>query len=155
MSRRYGRGKKGERVSEGVIENKGKNITMIGTLGEKGIEAEMVIEGGMDGEVFIEYVRQMLCPTLEKRDIVVMDNLSAHKVKGIKELIEARGAEIRYLPPYSPDLNPIEQCWSKVKTYLRKIKAETKELLEEAIGKAFETITKSDAQGWFGHCGYT
>lgn len=114
----------------------------------------MTVEGATDGEVFRTYVRAVLAPTLSTGDIVVMDNLGAHKVEGVRETIEARGATIIYLPPYSPDLNPIERCWSKIKTALRAAKAHTREALDEALKHALITITESDARAWFKHCGY-
>ena len=111
-------------------------------------------EGATDGEVFRAYSERVLCPTLAAGDIVVMDNLGAHKVSGIREAIEARGASLIYLPPYSPDLSPIERCWSKIKQALRGIGARTRRKLERAIKRALETITESDALAWFAHCGY-
>ena len=114
----------------------------------------MTVEGATDGDVFRAWTGQVLCPTLERGDIVVMDNLGAHKVSGIREAIEGRGAELIYLPPYSPDLSPIERCWSKVKTALRAIGARTRRRLERAIKRVLPTITKSDALAWFSHCGY-
>ncbi len=155
MTRLYGRGAKGERVIETVPQNYGENITMLATLSVAGIEAPMTINGAVDGVVFKVYVEELLSPTLHTGDVVVMDNLPAHKVAGIKELIEARGAKLIYLPPYSPDLNPIEKCWSKIKTYLRKAKARTREELEKALREALLLITEEDAQGWFKSCGYS
>jgi len=154
MTRLYGRGGGGARVVETVPQNYGENITMLATLSLAGIEAPMTINGAVDGIVFKVYVEQVLCPTLTKGDVVVMDNLPAHKVAGIEELIEARGAKLIYLPPYSPDLNPIEKCWSKIKTYLRKAKARTREELEKALREALLLVTEDDAQGWFKSCGY-
>ena len=100
------------------------------------------------------YVEQVLGPKLKAGDVVVLDNLSAHKVKGIRELIEARGAQLLYLPPYSPDFNPIEQAWSKFKQYLRTAKARTTEALQQAVTEALKTITADNAAAWFRHCGY-
>jgi transposase len=114
----------------------------------------MTVDGATDGEVFQAYVEQVLCPTLESGDVVVMDNLGAHKVSGIREAIEAKGAKVIYLPPYSPDGNPIEKCWSKLKTGLRAVGARSREALEEAIGQVIKTISKTDALAWFAHCGY-
>ena len=114
----------------------------------------MTIEGATDTDVFCAYVSEVLSPTLSKGDIVVMDNLSAHKAQRVRELIEARGARLVYLPPYSPDFNPIERCWSKIKTFLRAAKARTREKLDEAIKQAFATITEADARAWFKHCGH-
>lgn len=155
MTRVYGRAAKGERVIEPVPHNYGENITMLATLSLSGIEAPMTINGAVDGIVFKVYVEKVLCPTLTAGEVVMMDNLPAHKVVGIRELIQARGAKLIYLPPYSPDLNPIEKCWSKIKTYLRKSKARTRAELEKALQEALLLITKEDAIGWFKSCGYS
>jgi len=112
------------------------------------------LEGAVNGAKFRDFVQEALAPTLAVGDVVVMDNLPAPKVKGIAEATQGRGAQLVYLPPYSPDLSPIELCWSKVKTYLRKAKARSTEGLEAALVQALETVTSSDAQGWFQHCGY-
>ena len=114
----------------------------------------MTVASATDGDVFHAYVEQVLCVTLQAGDVVVMDNLSAHKVAGIRELMAARGAQLVYLPPYSPDLNPIEQAWSKFKQFLRTAKARTAEALDQAITEALKTITADNAQAWFRHCGY-
>ena len=154
MTRLYGRAAPGERVYDTVPQNYGENITMLAGLSADGVSASMTIEGAVDGLVFPAYVEQVLTPTLCAGDVVIMDNLGAHKVKGIKEAIEARGAKVIYLPPYSPDLNPIEKCWSKIKTYLRAAKARTREALEQALKEVLLLVTKKDAQGWFASCGY-
>ncbi len=133
MTRLYGRGEPHERVREGVPKNYGENISMLASLSFSGIEAPMTVNGAVDAIVFKVYVEEVLCPTLKEGDIVVMDNLSVHKVSGVKKLIEACGARLVYLPPYSPDLNPIEKCWSKIKTYLRKAKARTRLELEKVL----------------------
>lgn len=138
-----------------VPHNYGPNVTMVGALGLEGISAAMSFEGAMNGAVFRTFVEQVLAPTLAAGDVVVMDNLSAHKVWGIKEAIERTGARLMYLPPYSPDLSPIEQCWSKVKTWLRKAQARTIDALDQAIVDALAQVTSSDAQGWFHYCGYS
>jgi transposase len=127
---------------------------MLAMISVSGIDAPMTINGAVDGIVFKVYVAEVLCPTLEPGDVVVMDNLPAHKVAGIRELIEACGAKLIYLPPYSPDLNPIEKCWSKIKTHLRKAKARTRDELENALREALLLITEADAKGWFKSCGY-
>ena len=154
MTRRYGRAAKGARVIASVPQNYGENLPMLASLSLSGSAAAMTINGAVAGLVFKVYVEQGLCPPLSVGDIVVMDNLPAHKVSGIKELIEARGAKLIYLPPYSPDLNPIEKCWSKIKTYLRKATARTRAELEKALQEALLLITKEDAQGWFKSCSY-
>lgn len=114
----------------------------------------MTIEGATDADVFRAYVGEVLCPTLRVGDIVIADNLSAHKAAGVQEAIAATGARLLYLPPYSPDLNPIERCWSKIKTVLRAAKARTREALDAAVTSALATVSESDARAWFAHSGY-
>ena len=133
---------------------RGVNVTLIGALSLTGLKALMTIPGATTGDVFRVYVEQVLGPTLGPGDVVVMDNLRAHKVSGVAEAIVSRGARVEYLPPYSPDLSPIEACWSKLKTALRGAKARTYEALNVALAEAWESVTASDAQGWFAHCGY-
>jgi transposase len=154
MTRLYGRAPRGARVIDTVPQNYGPNITILGALGIEGIAAVMTVEGATDADVFLAYVEHVLAPTLQPGDIVVMDNLRAHKVAGVASAINAYGASILYLPPYSPDLSPIEQCWSKLKTYLRKVRARTREALDAAMTNAVATITETDARGWFAHAGY-
>lgn len=154
LTRLYGRAPRGERAIGSTPINYGQNLTLIGALSSNGLDALLAIEGATDGEVFRAYTQRVLCPTLRPGDIVVMDNLGAHKVSGIREAIEARGARLIYLPPYSPDLSPIERCWSKIKTALRAMGARTRRKLERAIKRALETITPSDALAWFAHSGY-
>jgi len=154
MTRLYGRAPKGQRVCGHVPQNWGHNLTMLAALSSTGVDATMTVEGATDTDVFCAYVSEVLSPTLVKGDIVVLDNLSAHKAQRVRELIEASGARLVYLPPYSPDFNPIERCWSKIKTFLRAAKARTRERLDEAIKQAFATITEADARAWFKHCGY-
>ena len=114
----------------------------------------MTVDGATDAAVFRAYITQVLVPTLVPNDIVIIDNLSAHKVSGVEEAITAAGASLLFLPPYSPDCSPIEICWSKLKTILRKTKARTREALDDALKYAVDRITASDAKGWFRHCGY-
>ena len=154
MTRRYGRAQFGRRVADAVPKNFGLNVTILGALSCTGLDALMTVEGATDTAVFRAYVEQVLVPTLVADDIVVMDNLSVHKVRGIREAIEATGARLIYLPPYSPDYSPIESCWSKLKAILRKAKARTREALDEALTQAIEHISQSDAKGWFNLCGY-
>ena len=154
MTRRYGRAQFGRRVADAVPKNFGLNVTILGALSCTGLDAVMTVEGATDTAVFRAYVEQVLVPTLVAGDIVVMDNLSVHKVSGIREAIEATGARLIYLPPYSPDYSPIESCWSKLKAILRKAKARTREALDEALTQAIEHISQSDAKGWFNLCGY-
>jgi transposase len=120
----------------------------------RGMEAVMTVASATDGDVFGAYVEQVLCAKLQPGDVVVMDNLSAHKVAGIRSLIEACGAQVLYLPPYSPDLNPIEKAWSKFKQFLRSAKARTAQALDHAITEALKTITTENAAAWFRSCGY-
>ncbi len=114
----------------------------------------MSIAGAADGDVFLAYLQDVLGPQLRAGDVVVMDNLSAHKVAGVRALIEARGAELRYLPPYSPDYNPIEACWSMVKQKLRCLRARTLEALDQAIAEALRLVTAEHTAAFFRHCGY-
>jgi transposase len=154
MTRLYGRAPTGERVIGSVPQNYGPNVTVLGALGVHGLHAVMTVDGATGTDVFRTYVKQVLGPTLRPGDIVVMDNLRAHKAVGIQQALARRGARLLYWPPYSPDLSPIEPCWSKVKTALRTAKARTREALDTAITAALATITDADAQGWFRHCGY-
>lgn len=154
LTRLYGRAAPGVRVVDTVPQNYGENISLLAALSLQGLSAPMTVAGAVDAEVFRVYVRQVLGPTLRPGDIVLMDNLAVHKVAGIEEAIHARGARVEYLPPYSPDLNPIEKCWAKLKTALRHAKARTREVLEEALKQALQTISVTDARAWFAHCGY-
>jgi transposase len=151
----YGWARKGERANQRVPRNWGKNITLISSMGkEQGMGASLVVEGSTNGTVFQTYLEDVLCPTLERGQVVVMDNLSAHKGERVRELIEGKGCELIYLPPYSPDYNPIEQAFSKLKSYLRAACARSQDTLMEVIGEALRTISASDALGFFEHCGY-
>ena len=154
LTRLFGRAPAGERVVDSVPQNYGENVTMLGALSLSGVEALMTVNGATDGEVFLIFVREVLCPTLREGDVVICDNLGAHRCAAAREAVEARGARLVFLPPYSPDMNPIERCWSKIKTALRVVKARTREALEEEIRQALATITESDAHAWFAHCGY-
>jgi transposase len=154
MTRLYGRAPAGERVVGSVPQNYGPHVTMLGALGVQGLQAVMTIDGATDAAVFRTYVKKVLGPTLTPGDMVVMDNLQAHKAVGVQQAIGRRGARLLSLPPYSPDLSPIEPCWSKVKTALRKVKARTRTVLDAAIAEAMVTVSHTDAWGWFKHCGY-
>jgi transposase len=154
MTRLFGRAERGQRVSDAVPKNHGSNVTLLGSLSCQGLDAVMTIDGPTDTAVFRAYVTEVLVPTLVPGDVVVMDNLGAHKVKGIRDAIEATGATLLYLPPYSPDWSPIEPCWSKLKTFLRAAKARTRDALDAALKQAIEMITAADARNWFAHCGY-
>jgi transposase len=155
MTRRYGRAMRGQRVHDAVPKNFGRNISILGSLSWYGMEAVMTVEGAVDAAVFRAYVGQVLLPTLREGDVVVMDNLSVHKVQDIEAMIKGAGAQLIYLPPYSPDWSPIEPCWSKIKTRLRGMKARTREALDQGLTKVIGKISNSDARGWFAHCGYS
>jgi transposase len=137
-----------------VPKNRGKNLTLIASMSLHGMGESMCIEGATDAEAFEVYVEHFLAPSLRDGQVVVMDNLGAHRPERIRELIEARGAELLFVPSYSPDLNPIEQAFSKIKNVLRKLAARTREALLGAMEEALSAITPSDAAGWFEHCGY-
>lgn len=154
MTRRYGRAPRGERVAEGTPAGHWRTLTLLSAMSLEGMVAAMTVESPTDGDVFLAYVEQVLCPRLRPGQVVIMDNLPAHKVDGVRSLIEAAGAELLYLPPYSPDFNPIEQAWSKIKQQLRSAKARTLETLEAAITQALAQITIPNATAWFAHCGY-
>jgi transposase len=155
MTRLYGRAPRGKRVRDGVPNGRWETTTMIAAVGRNGAQAPWVLDGPMDGIAFHVYVEQVLVPTLEPGDIVVMDNLSVHKNSAARAAIQAAGAEVRDLPPYSPDLNPIEKMWSKVKAYLRKAKARDSHRLCQAIGNAMARVTHEDIRHWFASCGYS
>jgi transposase len=154
ITRRYGRAFGGQRVREGTPAGHWRTLTMLGAMSAEGLIATMTIEAPTDREVFLAYLEEVLCPRLRPGQIVVMDNLSSHKVAGVRELIHAAGAELLYLPPYSPDFNPIEKCWSKLKQRLRSLKARTLDTLQTAIAQAIPDISPQNAHAWFNHCGY-
>jgi len=149
MTRRSGRARQGQRVHESTPEGNWKILTILGAMSLEGMVATMTIEAATDAEIFLAYLDHVLCPRLSTGHVVVMDNLSSHKVTGVRERIEAVGAELLYLPPYSPDLNPIEKAWSKLKAQLRSAKARTVEALDIAITDLLPTIRPQDAQAWF------
>jgi transposase len=154
LTRLCGRAPKGERVRDSVPQNYGENVTMLGAISVAGVEAMMTVNGATDGDIFLAFVREVLAPTLWEGDVVIWDNLGAHRSVAVRAAVEARGAKLIFLPPYSPDMNPIERCWSKIKTALRAAKARTREALEAAIKQALATVTEADARSWFAHCGY-
>ena len=155
MTRRYGRAPRGERAVDSAPRNYGTHTSVIGAIGLRGLVATLTVEGAVDTEVFNAYAERVLGPRLRKGDVVVLDNLTAHRASRIEKVAEARGARVLWLPPYSPDYSPIEQCWSKIKAYLRGAKARTREALEEALTAALGLVTKADIRGWFKHCGYS
>jgi transposase len=144
MTRFCARGTGGRRIHEATPGGHWKIMTILGAM-----IATMTIEEPTDSDVFLAYAEHLLCPVLKQGDVVVMDNLSAHKVPAVREWIEKAGVEVLYLPPYSPDLNPIEKAWAKLKQMLRAAKARTKETLEQAITEALPCITPTNAQAWF------
>lgn len=154
MARRYGRSLRGKRLCAKVPHGHWKTTTFIAGLRVGAVTAPCVIDGPMDGDTFRAYVEQMLAPTLRLGDIVSMDNLSAHKVEGVREAIEARGAELRYLPPYSPDLNPIEQLFAKLKALLRKAAERSLEGLWSRIGELLGLFPSSECANYFRNAGY-
>ncbi len=154
LSPLYAWAKKGQRACWSVPRNRGANTTVLSGMSAKGMGSSLTVEGATTSAVFEAYVEQVLAPTLRKGQVVVMDNLSAHKGERIRQLIEERGCELIYLPSYSPDFNPIEEAFAKIKALMRKVEARTKEALVEAIGKALSAVTTEDALGFFEHCGY-
>lgn len=150
----YAYAPKGERAYCSVPRNRGKNTTLLSSMNLSGMGPSMVVEGGTNAAVFETYLREALLPTLDEGDMVVMDNLRVHKTERVRELIEGVGVEVLYLPPYSPDYNPIEEAFSKIKNLIRKAGARMREALVEAIGAALSGVTKEDARAFFEHCGY-
>jgi transposase len=155
MTREYARAPRGERAHGAVPRNAGTVTTMIGALDLNGVRTMMTVEGATDGEVFETFLERMLLRKLKPGDIVVLDNVGAHKTAEVRRLIRAAGARVLFLPPYSPDLNPIELCWSKLKALLRDFGARTRDALDDAIRRAMDLIDCHDAAAWFAHCGYS
>ena len=154
MTPLYGWSVRGQRVIDYVSHGHWKTTTFLAALRHDGLSAPMVIDGAINGEWFLAYVNKILVPTLRKGEIVVLDNLSSHKVVGVKELIESAGAEVLYLPPYSPDFNPIELVFSKLKTMLRKLKSRTMEDLWKNLGEICDIFSKKECCNYFKHAGY-
>jgi transposase len=154
MTRLYARAPRGQRAYATKPVNRGRHLTMLGALSLTGLVAAMTVEGFTDGEVFLAFLRQVLVPQLRSGQILIMDNLKAHKVAGVAAACAAAGVRWLYLPPDSPDFSPIEECWSKVKALLRAKAARTLEALERAIAEALDAVTATDAYGWFAHAGY-
>ena len=149
MTRLYARGTGGRRIHEATPGGHWKIMTILGAMSLDGMVATMTIEEPTDTDIFLAYVEHLLYPVLKTGDVVVMDNLSAHKAPAVQQWIEKAGAELLYLPPYSPDLNPIEKAWAKIKQQLREAKARTKDALDQAITNALPHITPANAQAWF------
>jgi len=155
LVRLYGRSRQGQRLVAHAPWGHWKTTTFVAALRHDRLTAPMVVDGPMNGRVFREYVRQVLSPTLEPGDIVVMDNLSSHKAAGVREAIEAAGAMLVYLPPYSPDLNPIELAFAKLKSLLRTAAARAVQDIEETIGELLDQFTPRECHAYFRHCGYS
>jgi transposase len=154
LSPLYGWSRVGERLRAQAPKNWGKNVTLLCSMTHRGMGPSVAVEGATTRAVFEAYVEQALVPSLSPAQVVVMDNLSAHKGGRVRELVEGAGCELLYLPPYSPDMNPIEEAFSKVKGILRKAQARTRETLIEAMGPALASVGASDARGFFEHRGY-
>jgi transposase len=155
MTRRYARAPKGERAVVSEPFRTGSNISIISAVTLDGVQVPMMISGAIDTQVLRCYVEQMLVPELSPGDIVIWDNLHTHNDSEVRRLIEQAGARIEPLPAYSPDLNPKEECISKIKAYLRKVSANTEGKLAAALNRAIELVTPDDVRGWFAHCGYS
>ena len=151
---RYGYALKGQRSHGQAPRNRGRNTSILAAMGPAGLLATMTVEGSTNTDVFLTYLEEVLCPALRPGQTVVMDNLSVHKNDAVREKIAACGARLVFLPAYSPDFNPIEHAFAKLKGFLRKAKARTQETLEAAIAAGLATITSQDAQGWFKHCDF-
>jgi transposase len=155
MTRLRARAPKGKRAYGKVPRNRGKNTTLIAAITLEGaMGTSMIVDGATDSEAFEAYVEHFLAPTLRSGQVVVLDGLGAHRTEKVRELVEERGADLVFLPSYSPDLNPIEVAFSKIKALVRKEGARVREALVEAIGRALATVTPEDAAGWFAHAGY-
>jgi transposase len=150
----YAYSPRGHRAYCSVARNRGKNTTLLSSMSFSGMGPSMVVEGGANGAVFETYLQEMLLPALGKAEVVVMDNLSVHKSERVREMIEGTGASLLYLPPYSPEFNPIEEAFSKIKNLVRKAGARVREALVEAVGEALCEVTEEDARAFFEHCGY-
>ena len=154
MTPTYGRAPRGERCLAQAPFGQRSTTTLVCALQLQGLVAPMVLEGAINGTAFLAWVKQELVPQLKPGDVVVMDNLQSHKVAGVCEAIEAQGAQVRYLPPYSPEFNPIEQVFAKIKTLLRATGARTQEALHSAIGRLMAEFTPGECRNYFQHCGY-
>lgn len=155
LTRLRGRCDRTQRLVASVPHGHWKVLTMIAAMSVRGVRTAVTVDAATDGETFLRFVTDALVPVLEPGDVVVMDNLQAHKISGVREAIESAGARLLYLPPYSPDLSPIEPMWSKVKQSLRSLAARTVEALQDAVTAALQSVTSTDCEGFFRHCGYT
>lgn len=154
LTRLFGRAAPGIRVREAVPKNYGQSTSVVSLIGLRGVETTMLIEGAVDTLAFDAFGENFVRLCLKAGDVLVLDNLGAHRASRIEQIAASCGAQVIWLPPYSPDFSPIEQMWSKLKTYLRKVKARTKEELDRAVAEGLQLITESDCRSWFKHCGY-
>ena len=154
MTRLYGRAFKNERINDYVPDVRFERTSVMGALGLNGMIAPLAYKGTLNGEFFRAYVKEVLTPVMKKGDTLILDNLSPHKVNDVLKPLLDKGIKVLFLPVYSPDFSPIELAWSKIKTFLRKVKARTFSDLFSALGKAIDTIVLSDIEGWVKHCGY-
>lgn len=154
MTRAYGRAARGERVNQSVPRNHGRGVTLVGALGLRGLLAPLSLEGALDTVAFDSYVQRVLASQLRPSDIVLLDNLPVHVSSQIEAAVAAVKAEVMWLPAYSPDFSPIEECWSKVKALVRGRAPRTPKELDAALGDALAAVTPDDIEGWFRHCGY-
>ncbi|MGI4734664.1 MAG: IS630 family transposase [Janthinobacterium lividum] len=153
-SRRYARARGSRRVGQGVPLTRGRSLTLIGVLSMRGLQAVQVLEGALTQRSFALYIGHSLGPRLRRGEVLVLDNLRVHHLRGLREWLAERGVDVLFLPPYSPDFTPVEQAWSKLKTALRQAQARSQQALETALKKAIRWITSADARNWFHHCGY-
>ena len=154
MARRYARAVGGSRAVGAVPKNYGESVTFLGAMSDGGIKAALEVRGATDELVMLAFIEKVLARVVVKGDVVILDNLSSHKTGKVRSAFAALSVEVVFLPPYSPDLNPIEKCWSKMKADLRRTAARSYEALSEALAAAMKTITATDAQNWIRHCGY-
>jgi len=154
MTRAYGRAARGERVGESVPRNHGRGVSLIGSLGLRGLFAPLSIEGAVDTMIFDTYLREVLVCKLRPSDILLLDNLPVHLASQVEESVRQAQAEVLWLPAYSPDFSPIENCWSKIKTLVRGRRPRTPKELDVALRDALGAVTLEDIEGWFNHCGY-
>ncbi|HEX6624151.1 MAG TPA: IS630 family transposase [Pyrinomonadaceae bacterium] len=154
MTRAYGRAARGERVNQRVPRNHGRGVTLIGALGLRGLLAPLSLEGALDSMAFDSYVTRALVSQLRPKDVVLLDNLPVHQASQVEAAVAGVKAEVMWLPAYSPDFSPIEECWSKVKALVRGREPRTPKELDAALGDALAAVTPTDIEGWFRHCGY-
>lgn len=155
MTRAYGRAPQGQRVVGNVPSNYGRTVTVLGGLGLRGVLGTMSVDAPTDTDVFLTFLTRVLVPQLREHDVVALDRLGPHRAQEVRRTLRRAGAGLLFLPPYSPDLNPIEPCWSKIKAHWRAQQARSRAALDRARAVAVASVTRQDARGWFQHCGYT